>query len=85
MRLPHDPPPGAVLESTEIDPFFRDPGFEDETGQTYRVRKVERYSPHGFKKYALSWTTGEWIEYGPGKPCPDECMLQGNRKKPLLV
>lgn len=42
----------------------------------FRVRKVEKYADDKFKKYGLSWKTGEWILVQQGEGYAEETFLE---------
>jgi hypothetical protein len=51
--------------------------FSDDDRHGYRVRKVEWYDEHHFKKYGLSWKTGEWMLVPEVGGCyPEETFLE---------
>ena len=78
------PPEGAPVRSVEIELLYRPLDIlfssfsvcEEEHKAGYRVRKVERFDDHRFKKYGLSWMTGEWILIQQGKGYPGETFLE---------
>ncbi|MFA6270844.1 MAG: hypothetical protein WC657_06595 [Candidatus Paceibacterota bacterium] len=80
VQKDHSPPDGAPIIKTDIELFFKDSSYlsKDER-QGYRVRKVEWFDNFRFKRYGLSWKTGEWIlvdeEY------PEDTFLEVKNEK----
>ncbi|MFA5054327.1 MAG: hypothetical protein WC565_09725 [Parcubacteria group bacterium] len=71
------PPDGAKCIGVEIDLMERDPCVMAGFGtHGFRVRKVERYPDHRYKKYGLSWKTGEWVLIPEGDGYPEETFLE---------
>ncbi|MFA5053582.1 MAG: hypothetical protein WC565_05975 [Parcubacteria group bacterium] len=61
-RASHWPPEGAKVTRVQIDLIEHRPdALTSDQRAGYRVRKAEFYGERHYKKYGLSWKTGEWM------------------------
>jgi hypothetical protein len=76
-RASHWPTKEGPVVKVEIDLQEKSPDMlSDDDRPGYRVRKVEWYDEHHFKKYGLSWKTGEWMLVPEGGRYPEETFLE---------
>jgi hypothetical protein len=71
------PPEGSPILGIEIELLERLPDIlTPDNPPGYRVRKIEKYADDKFKKYGLSWKTGEWILVQQGESYAEETFLE---------
>ncbi|MFA5053818.1 MAG: hypothetical protein WC565_07155 [Parcubacteria group bacterium] len=71
------PPDGSPVLGVEIELLERLPdALSPDEPPGFRVRKVEKYANDKFKKYGLSWKTGEWILVQQGEGYAEETFLE---------
>jgi hypothetical protein len=71
----HWPPEGAAVIRVEIELLCQMRDWSS-SPRGYRVRKVEWFAEHHFKKYGLSWQTGGWMLVPQGGCYPEETFLK---------
>ena len=77
VRASHWPPEGAEVTRVQIDLIERRPdALTSEQRAGYRVRKAEFYGERHYKKYGLSWKTGEWMLVPDGGRYAEETFLE---------
>jgi hypothetical protein len=76
----HWPPEGAPVIKTDVELLLKIPVLWDEDKTSgYRVRKVEWTDEMHFRRYFLSWQTGEWVPVPEGTQYPEETFLDVER------